>query len=95
MDFCPGGELFFHLHRLGRFSESVAKFYFGEICIALSHLHKENIIYRDLKPENVILDLDGHIRLIDFGLCKENMGHKDRTYSFCGSPEYMSPEMLL
>lgn len=68
MDFCPGGELFYHLHKHGRFSEGIAKFYFAEIVLAIEHLHKENIIHRDLKPENVILDLDGHIRLIDFGL---------------------------
>jgi len=94
MDFCPGGELFFHLHNLGRLTEDQALFYFSEILLALEHLHSKSVIYRDLKPENVLLDLDGHVRLTDFGLSKENIGKSGRTYSFCGSPEYMSPEML-
>ena len=94
MEFCPGGELFFHLHNLGRFTEDQARFYFAEILLGIEHLHNNNIVYRDLKPENVLLDLDGHVRLTDFGLCKENVKLKGRSYSFCGSPEYMSPEML-
>lgn len=94
MDFCPGGELFFHLHNLGRLTEDQALFYFAEILLALEHLHSRGILYRDLKPENVLLDLDGHIRLTDFGLSKENISPSGRTHSFCGSPEYMSPEML-
>ena len=69
-DFCPGGELFFHLHNLGRLTEDQAKFYFCEILLALEYLHSENIIFRDLKPENTLIDLDGHIKLIDFGLAK-------------------------
>jgi serine/threonine protein kinase len=94
MDFCPGGELFFHLHNIGRFSEDQAKFYFAEVLIALEHLHSLDIVYRDLKPENILLDLDGHVRLADFGLAKDRMHEGALTYSFCGSPEYMSPEML-
>ncbi|CAG9315247.1 unnamed protein product [Blepharisma stoltei] len=94
LDFCPGGELFFHLHNLGRFTEEQAKFYFGEILLGLEHLHDNGVIYRDLKPENILLDIDGHIRLTDFGLSKQNLSHHQKTYSFCGSPEYMSPEML-
>lgn len=94
MDFCPGGELFFHLHNLGRLTEDQALFYFSEVLLALEHLHSKNVLYRDLKPENVLLDIDGHVRLTDFGLSKEHIGKADHTDSFCGSPEYMSPEML-
>ena len=94
MDFCPGGELFFHLHHLGRLTEDQARFYIAEIVLGLQCLHDNNIIYRDLKPENVLLDLDGHVRLTDFGLCKEDITEDAASHSFCGSPEYMSPEML-
>ena len=94
MDFCPGGELFFHLHNLGRLSEDQARFYIAEILLGLQCLHEHHIIYRDLKPENVLLDLDGHVRLTDFGLCKEEIAEDAASFSFCGSPEYMSPEML-
>ena len=94
MDFCPGGELFFHLHNLGRLTEDQAKFYFCEILLAIEFLHSLNIVYRDLKPENVLLDIDGHVRITDFGLSKEGIDKNGRSYSFCGSPEYMSPEML-
>jgi len=94
MDFCPGGELFYHLHNLGRLTERQAKFYFAEILLALEYLHSHSIIYRDLKPENVLLDLDGHIKITDFGLSKEGVAYNTITNTFCGSPEYMSPEML-
>ena len=94
MDFCPGGELFFHLHNLGRLTEDQTKFYFCEILLAIEFLHSLNIVYRDLKPENVLLDIDGHVRITDFGLSKEGIDKNGRSYSFCGSPEYMSPEML-
>lgn len=86
LDFCPGGELFFHLQRKGRFSEAVAKFYLVEVMLAIEHLHKNNIVYRDLKPENILLDLDGHIRLTDFGLSRHNFSTSARSNSFCGSP---------
>ena len=76
------------------FDELTAKFYFCEILLALKYLHDNDIIYRDVKPENILLDIDGHIWMTDFGLCKRNFGPKDWTNSFCGSPEYMSPEML-
>lgn len=70
MDFLNGGELFYHLRREGRFNEPRTVFYAAEILLALECLHKNNIIYRDLKPENVLLDSDGHIKLTDFGLSK-------------------------
>ena len=91
-DFCPGGELFFHLHNIGRFTEDQARFYFCEIVLALEYLHEQKIIFRDLKPENTLIDLDGHLKLVDFGLAKED--HGSRLHSFCGSHEYLSPEML-
>jgi len=95
MEFCPGGELFYHLHRVGRLTEQQAKFYFAEVVLGLEYIHSRNIIYGDLKPENILIDIDGHIRLADFGLSKEDITPNILTYSFCGSPEYMSPEMLL
>ena len=70
MDFCPGGELFFHLHNIRKLNEVQAKFYFAEILLGLENIHAKQIIYRDLKPENILLDLDGHIKIADFGLSK-------------------------
>lgn len=94
LEFCAGGEIFYHMNKVLRFSEKVAKFYFAEIVLALEYLHSKNIFYRDLKPENILLDQDGHVKLADFGISRINFGEKDRSTSFCGSPEYMSPEML-
>lgn len=82
------------MNKVLRFSEKVAKFYFAEIVLAMEYLHAKNIFYRDLKPENVLLDQDGHVKLADFGISRLNFGEKERSSSFCGSPEYMSPEML-
>jgi RAC serine/threonine-protein kinase len=73
LDYCPGGELFFHLGQLGRFSEDRARFYAAEIVLAISYVHRLGIVYRDLKPENVLLDARGHVRLTDFGLSKEGI----------------------
>merc|ERR1712176_1028277 len=94
-DYCPGGELFFHLSRFRRFPERVARFYAAELLLALGHLHKRGIIYRDLKPENVLLDADGHVKLGDFGLAKAGIRHAyEGATSMCGTPEYMAPEVL-
>lgn len=95
LDYCPGGELFFHLSRFRRFPERVARFYAAELLLALGHLHKRGIIYRDLKPENVLLDADGHVKLGDFGLAKAGIRHAyEGATSMCGTPEYMAPEIL-
>jgi serine/threonine protein kinase len=96
LDYCSGGELFFHLGKVGRFPEDRARFYAAEIVLALEYVHRKGIIYRDLKPENVLLDSDGNIRLTDFGLSKEGVSdHSSGANSFCGTPEYIAPEVLL
>ena len=94
LDFCPGGELYFHLQTKGKLTEKQAKFYFAEVVLALGYLHSRNILYRDLKPENILLDWEGHVRLTDFGVSKLNVSESTVRRSFVGSPEYMSPEML-
>eukprot|EP01133_Synstelium_polycarpum_P003623 gene3623-4151_t len=93
LDFVNGGELFFHLKREGRFSEPRVKLYAAEIVSALAHLHQQDIVYRDLKPENILLDSDGHICITDFGLSKK-IENTDGTFTFCGTPEYLAPEVL-
>lgn len=95
LDYCAGGELFFHLGKLGKFPEPRATFYAAEIILAISYVHTLDIIYRDLKPENVLLDAKGHIRLTDFGLSKEGISSSSSgANSFCGTPEYLAPEIL-
>ncbi|KAF3923119.1 Phototropin-2 [Dactylellina cionopaga] len=93
--FVNGGELFHHLQREGRFDINRSRFYTAELLCALECLHGFNVIYRDLKPENILLDYTGHIALCDFGLCKLNMKEDDKTNTFCGTPEYIAPELLL
>lgn len=95
LPYTNGGELFHHLQNEGRFSEERSRFYAAELLCALEHLHSFHVIYRDLKPENILLDYNGHIALCDFGLCKLNMSESDRTNTFCGTPEYLAPEILL
>ncbi|KAJ5785563.1 uncharacterized protein N7503_010775 [Penicillium pulvis] len=94
-DYMSGGELFWHLQREGRFQEARAKFYIAELILALQHLHDYDIVYRDLKPENILLDANGHIALCDFGLSKANLTQNDTTNTFCGTTEYLAPEVLL
>jgi len=94
-DFMQGGDMFYHLHSKKRkFNEEAAKFYLIELILGLEFLHKNNIIYRDLKPENILIDLDGHIKISDFGLSKILYKPNDKTYTLCGTPQYISPEIL-
>jgi serum/glucocorticoid-regulated kinase 2 len=92
--FVNGGELFHHLQQEQRFGEERSRFYSAELLLALEHLHTLDVVYRDLKPENILLDYNGHIALCDFGLCKVNMKDGNRTNTFCGTPEYLAPEIL-
>lgn len=94
LDFVNGGELFYHLQREKKFPLSRVRLYSAEILLALEHLHKNGIIYRDLKPENILLNAEGHICLTDFGLSKTNMKEGDKASTFCGTPEYLAPEVL-
>jgi len=94
-DYMSGGELFWHLQKEGRFDEKRAKFYIAELILALQHLHMHDIVYRDLKPENILLDANGHIALCDFGLSKANLTKNATTNTFCGTTEYLAPEVLL
>lgn len=93
-EYVNGGELYFHLKRERVFSEDRARFYGAEIICAIDYLHRQAIIYRDLKLENLLLDKDGHIKIADFGLCKEDIRWGNTTKTFCGTPEYLAPEVL-
>uniref|UniRef100_A0A3B3SMT8 non-specific serine/threonine protein kinase n=1 Tax=Paramormyrops kingsleyae TaxID=1676925 RepID=A0A3B3SMT8_9TELE len=94
MEYANGGELFFHLSRERVFTEDRARFYGAEIVSALEYLHSRNVVYRDLKLENLMLDKDGHIKITDFGLCKEGITDGATMKTFCGTPEYLAPEVL-
>uniref|UniRef100_A0A674ECA6 non-specific serine/threonine protein kinase n=1 Tax=Salmo trutta TaxID=8032 RepID=A0A674ECA6_SALTR len=94
LDFLRGGDLFTRLSKEVMFTEEDVKFYLAELALALDHLHGLGIIYRDLKPENILLDEEGHIKLTDFGLSKESIDHENKAYSFCGTVEYMAPEVV-
>ena len=91
-EFISGGELFSRLRREGRFAIDIALFYATEILLALQFLHKQNIVYRDLKPENLLIDNEGHIKLADFGFAK--ILENNKTYTLCGTPEYLAPEIV-
>ncbi|KAL8570504.1 Ribosomal protein S6 kinase alpha-3 [Nucella lapillus] len=94
LEFLRGGDLFTRLSKEVMFTEEDVKFYLAELALALDHLHGLGIIYRDLKPENILLDTEGHIKLTDFGLSKESIFDEKKTYSFCGTVEYMAPEVV-
>jgi serine/threonine protein kinase len=95
MEFMPGGELFYHITKQKRFNEETARFYMCEVILGIEYLHSKSIIYRDLKPENILLGIDGHIKLTDFGLSKDISENNYKTRTFCGTPEYQAPEILL
>jgi serine/threonine protein kinase len=94
LDYVPGGALFARLRDEQRFTESRARLYAAEILLGLGHLHKQGIIYRDLKPDNILVDQHGHLRITDFGMAKTDMEGDMTTATFCGAPDYIAPEML-
>ncbi|XP_061881137.1 serine/threonine-protein kinase N2-like isoform X3 [Entelurus aequoreus] len=93
MDYLPGGDLMIHIHNQA-FSQEQTRFYSACVLLALDFLHGNRIIYRDLKLDNLLMDADGFVKMTDFGLCKEGMSHGDRTSTFCGTPEFLAPEVL-
>uniref|UniRef100_A0A8C1MNN3 protein kinase C n=1 Tax=Cyprinus carpio TaxID=7962 RepID=A0A8C1MNN3_CYPCA len=93
MEYSPGGDLMTHIHN-NVFSERQTRFYSACVLLGLEFLHQNRIVYRDLKLDNLLMDSDGFVRIADFGLCKEGMGHGDRTSTFCGTPEFLAPEVL-
>ncbi|XP_047426071.1 serine/threonine-protein kinase N2 [Mugil cephalus] len=93
MAYSPGGDLMTHIHT-NIFTEKQTQFYSSCVLLGLEFLHQNKIVYRDLKLDNLLMDADGFVRIADFGLCKEGMGHGDRTSTFCGTPEFLAPEVL-
>ena len=91
LEFVSGGELFSHLRKAGRFDNAQARHYAAQIVLAFDHLHQRNTIYRDLKPENLLLDAEGHVKVTDFGFAKRVEG---RTWTLSGTPEYLAPEII-
>ena len=94
MEFIQGGELFFHLHRELRFDDEKTRFYIAELILVINFLHNNKIIYRDIKPENILLDAEGHIKLTDFGLSRLCSENNEKAFTICGTIYYIAPEIL-
>lgn len=91
LEFVPGGEIFSHLRQAGRFSKEYTKFYAAQIVLVLEYLHAKNVVYRDLKPENLLISPSGYLKITDFGFAKVV---EDQTWTLCGTPEYLAPEII-
>lgn len=94
LEYCPFGDFTTILSHYRRLDENIARFYISETILALEYLHSLNIVYRDLKPSNLLIDKDGHIKLADFSLAKENVTQNNPAMSFCGTPAYLPPELI-
>lgn len=94
LEYIPGGNMYKNMFKVKRFEEEAVKFYTAQLALGLAYLHENNLVHRDLKLENVLMDKDGYIKLCDFGLAKLLGCASDITYTFCGTTEYLAPEII-
>ncbi|OQV26088.1 cAMP-dependent protein kinase catalytic subunit alpha [Hypsibius exemplaris] len=94
LEFVQGGEMFTHLRKCRRFHEPQSRFYSAQVLLAFEYLHSLNVVYRDLKPENLLIDNQGYVKITDFGFAKRVTGSTGRLYTLCGTPEYLAPEII-